>query len=215
AHVSHGFFGSPEFTDTGFMIYRLYEVGMGRLPRYAEFVPDMASLSGYGISDSIKQQNLSDYLQQFASKTEFTNRFTGALQPSEAAQLIQKLEQASGITLPETATTASGQATQYGRTELINLRGNETFTVGQTLKAFVEQQQVYDKYFPRGFVTMEYFAYLKRDPDLNDSGLTGWSDWVDVFTNGRASAGIQPRDYHHLIFGFIYSEEYRKRFGTP
>ncbi|MBD0369298.1 MAG: YHYH protein, partial [Pyrinomonadaceae bacterium] len=45
AHVSHGFFGSPEFTDTGFMIYRLYEVGMGRLPRYAEFVPDMASLS--------------------------------------------------------------------------------------------------------------------------------------------------------------------------
>jgi hypothetical protein len=65
---------------------------------------------------------------------------------------------------------------------------------------------------------MEYFAYLKRDPDLNDPNLVGWKDWVDVFTNGGAVKGrpdIQPGDYHHLIFGFIYSEEYRKRFGQP
>ena len=215
AHVSHGFFASPEFTDAGFRIYRMYEVGMGRLPRYTEFTSDMASLSGFGISDTVRQQNLQDFLQLFSNKPEFTNRFSDALQPSQASQLILKLEQAAALTLPDTATTLPGQPQQYGRAELIQKRASGEFTVGQTLKAFVEQQAVYDKFFPSGQVTALYFAYLKRDPDLNDANLSGWKDWVDVFTNGRASAGIPPKDIHHLIFGFIYSEEYRKRFGTP
>jgi len=36
---------------------------------------------------------------------------------------------------------------------------------------------------------------------------------VDVLENGRGS--VQPRDYRHMIFGFIYSVEYRRRFGQP
>jgi hypothetical protein len=218
AHVSHGFFGSPEFTNTGFLIYRMYEVGLNRLPRYAEFTPDMSSLSGFGLSDTVRQQNLSDYLQQFTSRQEFSNRFSDALEPSQASTLILKLEQTAGITLPATANTLPGQPAQYGRQELVNLRAGGILTLGQTLKAFVEQQAVYDKYFPRGQVTMLYFAYLKRNPDLNDQALSGWNEWVFVFTNGGAARGrpdIQPRDIHHLIFGFIYSEEYRKRFGAP
>jgi hypothetical protein len=208
-HVSHGFFGSPEFTDSGFLIYRIYEVGMNRLPRYAEFTPDMATLSGFG------QQNLQDYLQEFSAKQEFTDRFGGVSQASQATQLIEKMEQTAGVTLPDTTTTLPGQPTQYGRTELIQKRSSGQLTVAETLKAFVEQKAVYDKYFPRGQVTMLYFAHLRRDPDLNDPNLLGWTEWVDVFTNGKAGAGIAPRDIHHLIFGFIYSEEYRKRFGQP
>jgi hypothetical protein len=218
AHVSHGFFASPEFTNNGLLVYRMYEVAIGRLPRYAEFIPDMASLSGFGIPDSVREQNLQDYLMHFTNRAEFLDRFTGAMQPSEAAQLILKMEQSAGVTLPQTAVTLPGQPPQYGRAELISLRASGQFTLGQTLKAFVEQKDVYDKYFPRGFVTMEYFAYLRRDPDLNDPNLTGWNEWVYVFTNGGATRGrpdILPRDYHHLIFGFIYSEEYRKRFGQP
>ncbi|MBD0373371.1 MAG: DNA/RNA non-specific endonuclease [Pyrinomonadaceae bacterium] len=218
AHVSHGFFGSPEFTNRGFLIYRMYAVGMNRLLRYSEFIPDMASLSGFGLSDAIQQQNLFDYLQQFTSKIEFTTRFSDALLPSQAETLIQKLEQTAGVTLPATATTNPGQPQQYGRQELINLRAAGALTVGQTVKAFVEQQVVYDRYFTEGEVTMMYFAYLKRDPDLNDPNLLGWKDWVFVFTNGGAQRGrpdIPARDIHHLIFGFIYSEEYRKRFGAP
>jgi hypothetical protein len=90
--------------------------------------------------------------------------------------------------------------------------------LGQTLRAFVEQKVVYDKFFERGFVTMQYFGFLRRDPDLNDSNLLGWKEWVFVFTNGGAARqrpDILPRDIHHLTFGFIYSEEYRKRFGQP
>jgi hypothetical protein len=213
--VSHGFFASPEFTDKGFLIYRFYEVGMGRLPRYSEFIPDMSTLSGFGIPESVQQQNLRDYTQQFSSRTEFTSRFNDSLLASQAETLIQKLEQTAGVNLPATATTTPGQPTQYGRDELIRKRASGEFTVADTLKAFVEQQPVYDRFFPRGAVTMQYFANLRRDPDLNDPNLLGWNDWVEVFTNGKPSAGIAPRDIHHLIFGFIYSTEYRKRFGAP
>jgi hypothetical protein len=215
AHVTHGFFGSVEFTNRGLLIYRLYRVGLNRLPRLSDFTPAMGKLSGFGLSEAEQQQNLADYLQQFTGNLEFTNRFQDALQPSQAATLIQKLEQTAGVTLPNTATTNPGQPPQYARQELINLRANGTFTVGQTLKAFVEQQAVYDKFFTSGEVTLLYFALLRRDPDLNDPNLVGWNDWVDVFTNGRPSAGIAPRDIHHLIFGFLYSGEYRKRFGQP
>jgi hypothetical protein len=215
AHVSHGFFGSPEFTRSGFLIHRLFEVGMNRLPLYREFIPDMASLSGFNLTPASQQQNLADYLQEFTSKQEFQNRFQDVSQPAQAALYIERLEQTAGITLPATTTTLAGQPQQYGRQELINKRASGQFSMGETLVAFVEQKVVYDRFFERGHVTMLYFAYLRRDPNLNDPTLTGWTDWVDVFTNGRQSAGIAPRDIHHLIFGFIYSEEYRKRFGQP
>jgi hypothetical protein len=178
-------------------------------------MPDMATLSGFDIPAALQEQNLQEYLQQFTARSEFQSRYQGFLLPSQAAQFIQLLDQVAGVTLPATATTLPNQPQQYGRQELINLRANGTLSVGQTLKAFVEQQVVYDRYFERGEVTIMYFAYLRRDPNLNDPNLVGWNDWVDVFTNGRQSAGIQPRDIHHLIFGFIYSEEYRKRFGQP
>jgi uncharacterized delta-60 repeat protein len=218
AHVAHGFFGSEEFTTSGFLLFRLYAVGRGRMPLYREFIPDMATLSGFGISDSVKQQNLADYLQQFSNDTEFVSRFQAVSQASQAAQLIAMLEQAANVTLPATTTTLPGQPQQYGRAELIQKRATGQFSLIETIKAFVEQKVVYDRYFMEGEVTIMYFVYLRRDPSLNDPNLVGWTQWVNVFTNGGVrddGVVIQPRDIHHLIFGFIYSTEYRKRFGQP
>lgn len=147
---------------------------------------------------------MAGYLQEFTSKQEFVNRFQDVSQPSQAAQFIERLEQTAGVTLPATNTTLPGQPTQYGRQELINLRATGQLSLGGTLKAFVEQKVVYDRYFQRGHVTMLYFAYLRRDPNLNDPNLTGWNGWVNVFTNGGQlpdGTVIQPMDIHHLIFG--------------
>jgi len=210
AHISKGFFGATEFIDRGFLVYRLYDVGLNRLPLYAEYNPDSAQLRGFGLTTAEQQQNLNNYLLDLGSRTEFVNRYAGVAATSQATQLIQLLETTAGVTLPATATTLPGQPPQYGRADLINQRATGVFSVVQTVKAFVEQQVVYDKYFPRGFVTMQYFAYLHRDPDA-----AGWNDWLDVLVNGRPSLGVAPGDYDRLIFGFIYSTEYRKRFGQP
>jgi hypothetical protein len=82
------------------------------------------------------------------------------------------------------------------------------FTAAQTLRAFIEQKVVFDAFFYRAFVAMQYFGYLLRDPEP-----AGYDDWVDVLTNGRGT--IAPGDFRHLIFGFFYSVEYRQRFGPP
>ncbi len=55
---------------------------------------------------------------------------------------------------------------------------------------------------------LKCFGYLRRDPEA-----AGYDDWVDVLENGRGAVG--PRDYRHMIFGFIYSTEYRGRFSQP
>lgn len=217
AHVAHGFIASPEFTTRGYLVYKMYEVALVRLPRYAEFVPDMAAMSGAPGSAEL-EQNTRQFAESFTSRQDFKGFYDDVSAPSQAEAFIMRLEQNAGVTLPASTTTFPGQPPQYGRQELISLRANGTLTMGQTLRAFVEQKVIYDKYFERGFVTMQYFGFLRRDPDLNDPFLNGWSEWVYVFTNGGADRGradVLPRDYHHLIFGFIYSEEYRKRFGQP
>ena len=46
-HVSSAFFRSPEFQDRGYFVYRFYSVSFGRKPDYAEFIPDLARVSGF------------------------------------------------------------------------------------------------------------------------------------------------------------------------
>lgn len=45
-NVSASFFLSPEFQNTGYYIYRMYKGGLGRMPRFTEFVEDMQAVTG-------------------------------------------------------------------------------------------------------------------------------------------------------------------------
>jgi hypothetical protein len=48
---------------------------------------------------------------------------------------------------------------------------------------------------------MQYFGYLRRDPDT-----IGFNNWVTTLNN-------DPSNFRHMIFGFLFSNEYRGRFG--
>jgi hypothetical protein len=74
-------------------------------------------------------------------------------------------------------------------------------TRGEVLRNIVESQVVQDKFFNRAFVTMQYFGYLRRDPDT-----IGFQNWVDALS-------ADPSNTRHMIFGFLFSTEYRQRFG--
>lgn len=206
-HVSSGFFRSTEFGERGYWIYRFYESALGRRPTFAEFLPELQALSG--VTTSAQQEALrADFITRFMALPEFNANFNGLIDsPSDAAAFIAKLEQVGRVTLPATATTQPGQPPQYGRQQLIDLMSSGQFTAAQTLRAFIEQKVVWDSYFYRAFVAMQYFGYLRRDPEA-----AGYDDWVRVLTFGDAPTGIAPGDYRHLIFGFIYSVEYRQRF---
>jgi len=207
-HVSSGFYRSAEFTDRGYFVYRFYEAVLARLPKYAEFVPDAASLSGFATPQE-QEQNVADFIASFMARPDFVSRYGATIPASSAITFVQQLEQTAGITLPESAVTQPGQPEQVGRAELIRRMQAGERTAAQTLRSFVEQQVVYDKFFFRGFVAMQYFGYLRRDPDA-----AGYNDWVRVLTSGDAPTGIAPGNYRHMIFGFMYSPEYRERFGA-
>jgi hypothetical protein len=67
------------------------------------------------------------------------------------------------------------------------------------LREIVETTDVYDKFFNEAFVVMQYFGYLRREPDAQ------YLVWI---THLNAT-----RDYRSMINGFMNSPEYRIRFG--
>jgi sugar lactone lactonase YvrE len=205
-HVSSGFFRSTEFGERGYWAYRFYHGPLGRRPNFAEFVPDMRRLSG-NQTPAEQETARAAFVADFMQRPEFTAIYAGLTNAANAAQFIAKLEEKSGVTLPATVPpTQPGQPPQFGRAELIAKMQSGEFTAAQTLRAFIEQKVVFDQFFFRAFVAMQYFGYLLRDPED-----AGFNDWVDVLTNGRGN--IPPGDFRHLIFGFVWSVEYRQRFG--
>ena len=76
-----------------------------------------------------------------------------------------------------------------------------TMNRGQVLRNIVENPAVGDRFFNRAFVAMQYFGYLRRDPDM-----IGFQNWLDTLN-------ADPSNFRHMIFGFLFSTEYRQRFG--
>jgi len=182
-HVSAGFFLSEEFRGRGYFAYKFYEVGFDRRPAYAEFVPDMALVGG---PQSPQSELLSKaaYTDAFVQRQEFKNRYDAL---SNSAY-VDALEKNAEVTLANRAALVAA------------LDGNQK-TRAQVLREIVELQSVTDKFFIRAFVAMQYFGYLRRDPDT-----IGYDNWVTTLT-------ADPSNFRHMIFGFIYSDEYRHRFG--
>jgi hypothetical protein len=192
-HVSSGFYRSREFLDSGYFAFRFYDAVLGRLPLYREFIPDMVRVGG-AQSDAEREASKVQFISDFMLRPEFISRY-GTPTAAGAEAFVTALEQAAGITVAS-------------RAQLVAQMQTGALSPAQTLRAFIETDEITAKFFYRGFVAMQYFGYLRRDPEP-----AGYDDWVDVLTNGRASAGIAPNDYRHLINGFIYSLEYRGRFG--
>lgn len=182
-HVSAGFFLSDEFRGRGYFAYKFYEVGFDRRPAYAEFVPDMALVGG-AQSPADEAISKAAYTDAFVQRQEFKNRYDSL---SNSAY-VDALELNAEVTLTDKAALVAA------------LNGNQK-TRAQVLREIVELPSVTDRFFIRAFVAMQYFGYLRRDPDT-----IGYDNWVTTLT-------ADPSNLRHAIFGFIYSDEYRRRFG--
>jgi hypothetical protein len=69
------------------------------------------------------------------------------------------------------------------------------------LRGIVETSAVADKFLTDGTVSIQYFGFLRRDPDT-----IGYQNNVNTLN-------ANPNNLRHMIFIFIYSTEYRGRFG--
>ena len=184
-HVSMGFFQSTEFLDRGYFVFRFYMIAFGQRPTYAQFVPDMASVGG-AKSPQEEEQAKATFAEQFVQRPEFVARY-GAI--TDPAKFVDALLQTAGLTSLSI------------RQQLIASLQNGTKTRGQVLREIAETREALDRFLVDGFVAIQYFGYLHRDPDE-----IGYRNWTKTL---RAD----PNNIRHMVFGFIYSTEYRGRFG--
>jgi hypothetical protein len=187
-HIAKSFYDSAEFANRGYFVYRFYEATLGRRPTYQEFNRDMEKIGGHRSPAETEGAKL-DFIAEFLQKPEFTARYGGTTAPAQALLFIAKLEIFSGVQILEPA-----------RSQMIAQMQSGQQSTGETLRAFIENKALFDGFYNRGFVTMLYFGFLKRDPDT-----TGYDNWLQTLE--------RTRDYRHLTHGFIYSTEYRRRFG--
>ena len=95
------------------------------------------------------------------------------------------------------------------RDVLINGLDNAAETRASVLRKIAENQTFAQQEFNRAFVLMEYFGYLRRNPnDFPDSDYSGYDFWLTKLNQFNG-------DYQksEMVRAFINSAEYRQRFG--
>jgi hypothetical protein len=181
--VSSAFFRSEEFQTRGYFVYRFYST-LGRIPHYPEFIPDLAKVSGF-LTASELEAHKATFVQDFTARSDFRSRYDSLTTPTA---YVDGLLQAVGL------------PNHPSRNAWISGLTNGTLTRAQALRALIESNELYTKYFNESFVVMQYFGYLRRDPDIL------YLDWIKTMNQNGG-------DYRVMINGFVNSLEYRHRFG--
>lgn len=182
--VSQSFFESAEFRIKGFFIYRFYVVAFGRLPKYAEIIPDLQFVTGQTEQELNAKRDA--YMNAFVQRPAFRSLYD----PLSNAEYVDALLRTAGVTISN-------------RDQLVNNLNTGAQTRAQVLRAIVESPTVERKEFNPAYVAMQYFGYLKRDPE--PEGFNAWLNYLNTHSN----------DFRTMVNGFVNSIEYRTRFGQP
>jgi hypothetical protein len=215
-NVSAAFYISIEFQQTGYLVERMYKAAYGnangtstfgdthQLPvpivRLNEFLPDTQQIGqGVIVNQAGWEQVLENNKQAFTAEFAQRLRFTTAFPPSlTAAQFVDTLNANAGNPLSSAE-----------RDQLVNDLSTNAKTRAQVLRAVAEDSDLNSAEFNRAFVLMQYFGYLRRNPndpqDTDYSGFDFWLTKLNQFNGNYISA--------EMVKAFISSSEYRQRFG--
>ncbi|HJZ79844.1 MAG TPA: Calx-beta domain-containing protein, partial [Pyrinomonadaceae bacterium] len=198
-NVSASFFLSIEYQQTGYLRYLLEKESFGALPKYAEFMRDLQEISrGVIVNTPGWEQQLKDNQEQFAEKWISRAAFKAVYDGMSNSDYVNALYANAGI-LPTPAerqslVTALDNATENRAAVLLDVAGNAAFR---------------QKEMSAAFVMMEYFGYLRRDPNASpDSDLSGYNFWLN-----KLNAFNGDFQQAEMVKAFITSFEYRGRFG--
>ncbi len=217
-NVSAAFFLSIEFQQTGFLVYRTYKAAYGdstspNVPgtvpvvRLLEFLPDTRRL-GEGVvvgPDNWQAQlelNKNAYTTEFVQRQRFVNAFPATLTP---AQFVDALFTNAGLTPAPAERQAA--VDEFGGAAT----SPDTSARARALRRVAEHPALVQAELRRAFVLMQYYGYLRRNPDdAPEPGLNfgGWNFWLGKL-NEFGGNFVQAE----MVKAFLDSNEYRKRFG--
>ena len=188
--MSAAFFMEQEFQRTGSFIYRLYKGSLGRQLSYAEFSADR----GLEVEGPNLEATKAAIAKPFVLPPEFVAMYRDHSSAGSFVDAVLRTINSSGVDLSDL------------RPELIekynsgaNLNESRALVVRELAENTTFAQAVYN----RSFVLMEYFGYLRRDPDAG-----GYAFWLNVIDNR------EPGNYRGMVCSFITSSEYQRRFSS-
>ena len=220
-NVSAAYFLSIEFQQTGYLVERLYKAAYGDangtstfggthqlavpIIRFNEFLPDTQQI-GLGVVvgqtgwETVLENNKQAFTSEFVQRSRFTTALPTTLTP---AQFVDNLNQNAGSVLsPNERTTAINLFAGAASTSNLTARG-------QALRQVAEDADLANAEFNRAFVLMQFFGYLRRNPnDAPDADYSGYEFWL-VKLN-QFNGDFQKAE---MVKAFIVSSEYRQRFG--
>jgi len=145
-------------------------------------------------AEAILEANKVAYFKDFVARPEFVNTYNGLSDQAYVNTLILN----TGVDF-----------TQTERDALINGLAGHTETRATVLRKISEKPSLAQAEFNRMFVLMEYFGYLRRNPDQGpDRDYSGYDFWLrklNQFNGNYIDA--------EMVRAFIISGEYRQRFG--
>jgi hypothetical protein len=141
------------------------------------------------------ENNKQAFTAEFVQRPRFLAAFSALM---TSAQFVDKLNQNAGNPLSQTE-----------RDQLVNELTAGTKTRAQVLRAVAEDPDLNNAESNRAFVLMQYFGYLRRNPnDAPDPDHTGYDFWLTKLNQFNGNF-IEAE----MVKAFITSGEYRQRFG--
>jgi uncharacterized delta-60 repeat protein len=220
--TSAAFFLSIEFQETGYLVQRFYKAAYGDaigasnlgtahqisvpVVRLREFLHDTQEIGqGVVVAQTGWREQLENRKQSFArdfiSRDRFKNAYADSL---NAEQFVTRINANAGGVL-----TSAEMEQLEGVFGGPNASSADDAKRAQVLRSLAENAGLQQSEFNRAFVLMQYFGYLRRNPDdAQDTDYTGYDFWVrklEQFGGNYINA--------EMVKAFITSNEYRQRFG--
>jgi hypothetical protein len=190
-NVSAAYFLSIEFQQTGGLVDGLYRIGYGVRPDFGQFMPDTHSVAqGVVVGQPGWEAKLAANKDAFVAA--FVNRpaFHAAYDSLDNSLFVDTLVEHTGVSF-----------TSAERESLV-ARLTAGGTRAEVVRSIAENERFAALKFNEAFVMMEYFGYLRRDPDAS-----GFAFWLDKLNN--FGGNFEQAD---MVKAFIVSGEFRDRF---
>ncbi len=219
-NVSAAFFLSIEFQETGYLVERLYKAAYGDavgtstlgepplvthqvsvpIVRFNDFLADTQQI-GLGVvigqpgANELLESNKQAFIAEFVLRSRFTTAFPLSVTNTQFVDTLNS--------------NAGGVLSPAEREQLISELNFGTKKRAQVLRAVAEDPDLFTAESNRAFVLVQYFGYLRRNPnDPQDTDYTGYDFWLrklNEFNGNFVNA--------EMVKAFILSSEYQGRFG--
>ena len=186
-NVSAAFFLSIEFQQTGYFVYRLHQAAFGLRPTFREFMRYAQEVgSGVVVGSSGWEAKLEANKRALVHSLSDSIRFRQLYDGLTGSQFVDRLTTNAGL-----------RFTAAERKALSDRLASGAETRSSLLRRVAENEAFIRQEFNPAFVTMQYFGYLRREPDSR--GFDFWLNKLNSFGGDFVKA--------EMVKAFITSRE--------